>query len=120
MIDLDPDNLTAEDLACLGLRRANEWSFEAMQREIDPDADRRALMAFAASSAPHRRRERKPTLAAALKEAERAGRSVKGAALYPDHVEITFDEPAQDAPAVNGAPFNPWDQIYETDQKRPS
>lgn len=118
MIDLD--NLTAEDLACVGLHRDDEWSFKAIEREVDPDAASRALKAFAALAAPPKWRERKPTLAAALKEAERAGRPVKGAALYADHIEITFGEPALDARAVDGASFNPWDQIYEADQKPPS
>jgi hypothetical protein len=40
------------------------------------------------------RAPRKPTLAAALKEADRAGEPVKGAAIYPDRVELRFGEAA--------------------------
>jgi hypothetical protein len=94
----EPDemNLTAEDLACAGLHRAgDEWSFKAIEREIDPDADRRDLEALVAALSPPKRRERKPSLAAALKEANKAGRPVRGAALYADRVEITFGEPSK-------------------------
>jgi hypothetical protein len=44
---------------------------------------------------PKHPRVRKPTLTHALKEADRAGRQVKGAAIYADRVEITFGEPSK-------------------------
>jgi hypothetical protein len=55
---------------------------------------------------PKQPRVRKPTLTHALKEADRAGRQVKGAAIYADRVEITFGEPAE-TPA--DADINEWD-----------
>jgi hypothetical protein len=83
-------DLNAEDLACAGLRRASddEW------RVFSPADLREAV----AASARPKRRERKPTLAAALKEANQAGRPVNGAAYYADRVELTFGEPSKVAP----------------------
>src|SRR5258705_13808382 len=37
-----------------------------------------------------KRRQRKPRLASAIKQAHEAGQSVKGAAFYADHVELQF------------------------------
>ena len=55
---------------------------------------------------PKQTRVRKPTLSHALKEADRAGRQVKGAAIYADRVEITFGEPE---PSPADADINEWD-----------
>jgi hypothetical protein len=40
-----------------------------------------------------RRRPRKPTLTAALKQALKAGKPVRGAEITPDGVKLTFGEP---------------------------
>ena len=56
-----------------------------------------------------------PTLASALKQAAKAGKSVKGAELYPDRTVLQFGEPT----SINA---NPWDEVLinAADQKRPS
>ena len=48
------------------------------------------------------RKPRRPTLATALRQAAKAGKSVKGAEVYPDRVALQFGEPE---PAK---PENPW------------
>jgi hypothetical protein len=49
------------------------------------------------------RAPRRPTLANALKQADKAGKSVRGAVIDPDgKIELTFGEP--DLPEAN----NPW------------
>jgi hypothetical protein len=89
MIEMD---LNAEDLACAGLRRASDDEWRIFSR-----ADLTEAVAGSAPEAP-KRRERRPTMAVALKEANKAGRLVKSAAVYPDRVEITFGEPSKVAP----------------------
>lgn len=105
----DLDNLTAQDLACLGLHRADDqWSFEAIEREIDPDADDRALMAFAASSAALQRRERRERQAreiAVVKAVQKAGLPVRRAVI--DGVDLEFGEPEA---AGKAAPVTELDQ----------
>jgi len=61
------------------------------------------------------RKPRQPTLASALKQAAKAGKSVKGAEIYPGHVVLQFGEPTP----INA---NPWDEVLidAADQKRPS
>ena len=67
---------------------------------------------------PKQTRVRKPTLTHALKEADRAGRQVKVAAIYADRVEITFGqpEPAGTAPANATAAadgdLNEWEREF--------
>jgi hypothetical protein len=85
-----------EDLAGAGLRRVgdDDWSFRSIEREIAPDADKHALAAFAASSAPPKRRERKPTLArglAVVKAAHQKGLSVRRATI--EGVALEFGQP---------------------------
>jgi hypothetical protein len=111
MIDLD--NLTAEDLACLGLHRADdEWSFEATEREIEPDADDRALKAFAAASVPRQRRIRRPSLERTvrqmLKAAQAAGVTIEGEA---GKVTATL---VKGAAAAADSDFNEWDRDLGT------
>jgi hypothetical protein len=83
-----------------------------------PVADARALPRLPDTPAdkaqpPKQTRVRKPTLSHALKQAGRAGRQVKGAAIYADRVEITFGEPeaaeAEATPAVSANDINEWD-----------
>ena len=65
---------------------------------------------FLAGPAPlpaPKRKPRKPTLAAALKQAERAGQSVRSAEIYSDHVTLEFGRPEPPAPAADD---NEWDQ----------
>jgi hypothetical protein len=70
----------------------------------DFDRARRADLVKAFSSPCFRPpRKRKPTLKAALAEADRAGKPVKGAAIYSDRVELRFGEPE----ALTTT--NPWD-----------
>jgi hypothetical protein len=55
-----------------------------------------------------KRRERKPTLAAALKQASKAGVDVKGATLAADgSVSLTFGKPSP-------VKHNSWDDLEET------
>lgn len=66
-----------------------------------------------------KRRARRPTLAAALKQANKAGIDVKGATLAADgSVSLTFGNTV----SGNGASDNPWDEVlsHAADQKRPS
>jgi hypothetical protein len=76
------DNLTAEDLDCLGLRRVVR-GFEDRDWRNWPEAaaaDDRLLNAFAARSAPRQRRVRRPSLESTvrqvLKAAQAAGVSI--------------------------------------------
>jgi hypothetical protein len=78
-----------------------------------------AARAPVAQRTPKTRRPRRATLRAALREADKAGRPVVAAALYPDHIELTFGQPRAPMPAFPDS-ANPWDSIYETEQKRPS
>jgi len=59
------------------------------------------------------RRKRKVTLRAALRAAERAGRTVNSATVEDGKVTLTFGEPG----AANS---NSWDDVYAADKKRPS
>jgi hypothetical protein len=54
---------------------------------------------------------RKPTLAGVLKQAARAGKSVKGAEVYPDRVVLQFGEPD-----VAEATINEWDETLSRDK----
>ena len=71
--------IETDDLACAGLKRVSDddWSFRSMEREIDRDADKHALAAFAASSATPKRRERKPSLESQLKQLWKAAQAVE-------------------------------------------
>jgi hypothetical protein len=52
-----------------------------------------------------RRRHRKPSLAAAIKQARKAGVDVQGATVRPDgSVSLTFGHPAE-----SNVAGNPWD-----------
>jgi hypothetical protein len=111
------DNLTAEDLACLGLHRADdEWSFEAIEREIDPDADDRALKAFAAASAPRQRRIRRPSLESTvrqmLKAAQAAGVTI-AVTIEGEAGKVTAT-PVKGAVAAADSDFNEWDRDLGT------
>jgi hypothetical protein len=70
--------IETDDLACAGLKRVgdDDWRFRSIEREVDPDADKHALAAFAASSAPPKRRERKPNLENIVKQLLKAGQAV--------------------------------------------
>jgi hypothetical protein len=60
----------------------------------------------------HRRRHRKPSLAAAIKQARAAGVDVQGATLAPDgSISLQFGEPATPAAKVN-----PWDEVLSDDR----
>lgn len=55
---------------------------------------------------PRRKRQRKPTLAGALKQADKAGKAVRAAELYADHIVLTFGEPETEDTAGD----DPWDK----------
>jgi hypothetical protein len=61
------------------------------------------------------RQSHKPTLTGLLKQAAKAGKSVKGAEIYLDRVVLQFGEPLAND-------INPWDEVLidAADQKRPS
>jgi hypothetical protein len=61
------------------------------------------------------RQSHKPTLTSLLKQADKAGKSVKGAEVYPDRTVLQFGEPLAND-------INPWDEVLinAADQKRPS
>jgi hypothetical protein len=54
------------------------------------------------------RRARKPTLASELRQAKKAGLSVKGATIEQDKLTLTFGEPTPDNTEVN-----PWDTVLK-------
>jgi hypothetical protein len=71
------DNLTAEDLDCLGLRRVVS-GFEDWDWQDWPEAaadDDRLLKAFAARSAPPRRRVRRPSLESTVRQVLKAAQA---------------------------------------------
>jgi hypothetical protein len=61
--------------------------------------------ACAASRAKLTRRQRRPTLASALKQAGKAGVPVKAATLGSDGVKLEFGESGQ------ATDINPWDEV---------
>jgi hypothetical protein len=65
------------------------------------------------------RRQRKPTLARALREAANAGVNVAGATIEDGKVSLTFGEVAKSNGNVEA---NPWDTVlnHASNQKRPS
>jgi hypothetical protein len=63
------------------------------------------------------RRPRRPTLARALAEAAEAGASVAHAEITETGVKLTFGQSKPLEP-LTGA--NPWDTIYDQNQKRAS
>jgi hypothetical protein len=90
----DDDDLDLVDLLAsgLGFHRADTF-------DVEESRERNAAL-VAALTPPLQRRPRKPrtpTLADALRDAARAKRSVRGAAVYADRVEITFGDPVGEA-----------------------
>jgi hypothetical protein len=115
---IDLDGLETEDLACLGLHRAdNEWSFGAIEREIDPDADYRLLKAFIASSAPPKRRIRRPSLESTvrqmLKAAQAAGVTI-AVTIEGEAGKVTATPVKGAAVAAADSDFNEWDRDLGT------
>jgi hypothetical protein len=65
-------------------------------------------------------RMRKPNLAAAIRQARKAGVDVSGATIGPDgSVSLTFGQPVKSDGNCDG---NPWDEVLTNapDEKRPS
>jgi hypothetical protein len=62
-------------------------------------------------------RRKPPSLARALEQAAKAGKPVRAADWYADHVSLTFGEP--DTPVGSK---NSWDEVLNNaaDQKRPA
>jgi hypothetical protein len=58
-----------------------------------------------ATRPPSRKRQRKPSLAAALKQAAKAGKPVKAATLGAEGVTLQFGKSDQ------STEFNPWDEV---------
>jgi hypothetical protein len=59
-----------------------------------------------------RKRIRKPTLASALKAADKAGKAVAGATIKPDgSVALEFGN--ADAPICQAHNANPWDRVLQ-------
>src|SRR5262249_18983646 len=90
---------------------------EALRRECEEIIARKYGSSSPSSTKPVKpaRTPRKTTLASALKQAAKVGKSVRGAEVYPDRVVLQFGEPT----SINA---NPWDEVLinATDQKRPS
>jgi hypothetical protein len=61
---------------------------------------------------PKQTRVRKPTLTHALKEADRAGRQVKGATLEGERITLMFGQPEPMASPPDEGEANPWDKRY--------
>jgi hypothetical protein len=95
--------------AGLGFRRADDFT-DWLARESNAAFE----AAVAAAPKPKTPRLRKPNVRALIEAAERSGKHVS--AVTVAGVKMEFGTPEPEAP-----PFaNPWDQVYETDQKRPS
>jgi hypothetical protein len=96
MIELE---LNREVLDCLGWHRANddEWS-ERAEAMMD---------ALLASSPKPPRKPRHPTLEAAIKAAERAGLTVRGATLEGERIHLEFGPP-ESAPETTLTPLEAW------------
>lgn len=75
----------------------------------------------AAGGAARNRRARKPTLAAALKQAAKAGAKVSGAVIEDGKVTLNFGEQGTDDMKPSGD-ANPWDEVlsHAANQKRTS
>jgi hypothetical protein len=56
------------------------------------------------------RQSHKPTLTSLLKQADKAGKSVKGAEVYPDRTVLQFGEPSAEAT------INEWDETLRRDK----
>jgi hypothetical protein len=71
----------------------------------------RSYAALCTAKPPRKRRERKPTLAGALKQASKAGAKVSGATVAADgSVSPQFGEANADD-ANGGTNVNPWDEV---------
>ena len=73
----------------------------ALMRELPPppDVSHFTVRSHGCSpSVPVRKLRKPPTLASALKQAAKAGKSVKGAELYPDRTVLQFGEPESTEP----------------------
>jgi len=109
------EDLTAEDLACLGLHRTVE-GFEDWDWTCWPEAvaqQREADAKYARAMAAISRRERKEQLAreiAVIKAMQKAGLPVRRATIEGVDLEFGQPEPARAAP-VNGTAgdLNEWD-----------
>jgi hypothetical protein len=66
----------------------------------------RWLHAWDAARPVARRRARKPTLAAALKQASKAGQHVSGAVIEDGKIELKFGEQTNNEP-------NPWERAMQ-------
>jgi hypothetical protein len=74
---------------------------------------RGSLAQSAEKPAPRPRRQRRTSIARAIAEAERAGKTVTSITTTPDGVTLTFGEAADTA--------NPWDEVFDApDPKRAS
>ena len=75
---------------------------------IAPEPEPDDVEGAAAEKPPRKRRERKPTLAGALKQASKAGAKVRGATMAADgSVSLQFGE------AEPSEASNPWDAEIE-------
>src|SRR5262245_19527894 len=72
-------------------------------RGVGLEARNKAVTTAKASPPPHARRQRKPNLASALRQAPKAGASVQGAVIDPSgKIELRFGEPEKPT-------TNPWE-----------
>jgi hypothetical protein len=98
---------TDEDWRRLEQRLAarHEADMEEMLRDLERDPPHPRQVERA------RRGPRRPTLAAALKEASKAGQHVAGAVFEPGKIELRFGEPGGTAAPTS----NPWDEVLSRD-----
>jgi hypothetical protein len=62
----------------------------------------------------HSKRQRKPTLASALRVAGKAGVAVAGAVVHPDgSVKLEFGSAIEDGDNVTIHSSNPWDRVLQ-------
>jgi hypothetical protein len=104
------DALTREDLDCLGWHRVGEDEWSIFSAE-----DRLTAWIAASARARPKWRVRRSSLARAVKEAERAGLTVKGATI--DGVVLEFGQ--REAAETAGSAFNEWDRDLSTHPPSP-
>ena len=115
MIDLD--GLDAEDLSCLGLHRVSDDDWDWRNWPEAAAADDRLLKAFVASSAPPKRRIRRPsfesTVRQMLKAAQAAGVTI-AVTIEGEAGKVTATPVKGAAVAAADSDFNEWDRDLGT------
>jgi hypothetical protein len=110
MDEIDEEIKAIDDLARMmqAFSRPAPWEREQRRELARIEAETASTMPTMRPAV--RRRQRKVTLASALKEAAKAGKRVAGAVVDQDgKVELRFGEPG----ATSAPSSNPWDEVLQ-------